>query len=71
MKLIFANEQISEFKDGEFHAKNNGKPIEVNADLGARFLQRTAVVGGEHVPVFEKYEEKSESKAETKVKKEK
>lgn len=54
MKIKFANDRINEFKSGDFHAINDGSPIEVTSDLGAELLEAKHLIDGEWVPVFEK-----------------
>lgn len=55
MRLIqFTSDKITEASNGPFHFVNDGKPIQVEANIEADLLAMNAMVGGEMVPVFEK-----------------
>lgn len=54
MRLQFANAEISEYAEGNFHVKNEGQTFEVDALLARELLfAKAAVAGGEFVNVFE------------------
>lgn len=53
MKLKFVNDQIKEYAEGNFHFKNDGGVIEVDASLGAELLKAKHFIDGEFVAVFE------------------
>ncbi len=62
MKIQFTDKRISEYKNGDFHAINDGEPIEVNPAIAGEFLAAKHVLDGEFVPVFELVEAEGSSK---------
>ena len=53
MKLIFTDDRISEYKNGDFYAKNTGEPVEVSPAIADEILAATHRLDGAFVPVFE------------------
>jgi hypothetical protein len=52
MKIVFADERIREYKNGDFHAINDGEPIEAPPMLVTELLAATHPLEGEEVGVF-------------------
>lgn len=64
MKIVFADKRINEYKNGEFHAINDGKPIDAPELLVSDLLAATVHLEGEEINVFVPAKKQDEVPAE-------